>query len=122
MDHLETGRLGESLAERYFRGKGWTILGRNIRVRFGELDLVALDEGELVIVEVRTRSIGKVLPAEETVGPRKLKILVRSGRIFVEKCRWSGPWRIDLLGINLDPGGSAELVHLADITAGRIDA
>jgi Predicted endonuclease distantly related to archaeal Holliday junction resolvase len=71
LDHLETGRLGESLAERYFRGKGWTILGRNVRVKFGELDLVALDEGELVIVEVRTRSIGKVLPAEETVGPRK---------------------------------------------------
>lgn len=122
MDHLETGRLGESLAEQYFRGKGWTILGRNIRVRFGELDLVALDEDELVIVEVRTRSIGKVLPAEETVGPRKLKVLVRSGRIYVEKCRWTGPWRIDLLGINLDPGGSAELVHLTDITAGRIDA
>lgn len=122
MDHLETGRLGESLAELYFRGKGWTILGRNVRVKFGELDLVALDEGELVIVEVRTRSIGKVLPAEETVGPRKLKVLVRSGRIYVEKCRWTGPWRIDLLGINLDPGGSPELVHLPDITAGRIDA
>ncbi len=122
MDHLETGRLGESLAEQYFRGKGWTILGRNVRVKFGELDLVALDEGELVIVEVRTRSIGKVLPAEETVGPRKLKVLVRSGRIYVEKCRWAGPWRIDLLGINLDPGGSPELVHLPDITAGRIDA
>jgi putative endonuclease len=122
LDHLETGRLGESLAERYFRGKGWTIIGRNVRVRFGELDLVALDGGELVIVEVRTRSIGKLLPAEETVGPRKLKVLVRSGRIYVEKCRWTGPWRIDLLGINLDPAGSPELVHLPDITVGRIDA
>jgi putative endonuclease len=122
LDHLETGRLGESLAERYFRGKGWVIVGRNIRVRGGELDLVALDSDELVVVEVRTRSIGKVLPAEETVGPRKLRTLVRSGRIYVEKCRWTGPWRIDLLGINLDSDGSPRMVHLPDITAGRIDA
>jgi putative endonuclease len=122
LDHLETGRLGESLAEHYFRGKGWVIIGRNIRVRGGELDLVALDSDELVVVEVRTRSIGKILPAEETVGPRKLRILMRSGKIYVEKCRWTGPWRIDLLGINLDTGGSPQMVHLPDITAGRIDA
>ena len=122
MDHLETGRQGEALAERYFRDKGWTILGRNIRVRGGELDLVALDSDELVVVEVRTRSIGKILPAEETVGPRKLKVLVRSGRIYVEKYRWPGPWRIDLLGINLAPDGSPVLIHLPDITAGRIGA
>jgi len=122
LDHLETGRLGESLAERYFRGKGWVIVGRNIRVRGGELDLVALDSDELVVVEVRTRSIGKILPAEETVGPRKLRILVRSGKIYVEQCRWTGPWRIDLLGINLDIDGSPRMVHLPDITAGRIDA
>ncbi len=120
MDHLETGRYGEALAERFFRGKGWLILGQNIRVRGGELDLVAMDGPELVVVEVRTRSIGKVLPAEETVGPRKLKALVRSGRIYVEKCRWIGPWRIDLLGINLDAEGFPHFSHLPDITAGRI--
>jgi putative endonuclease len=115
--------MGESLAERYLRGKGWTIVGGNVRVKGGELDLVALDgEGELVVVEVRTRSVGKLMPAEETVGPRKLRALVRSGRIFVEKCRWTGPWRIDLIGINLAPDGSPQLIHLPDITAGRIEA
>ncbi len=120
MDHLETGRHGEALAERYFRQKGWTILERNIRVRGGELDLVALDGDELVVVEVRTRSIGKILPAEETVGPRKMKVLVRSGRILVETRGWVGPWRIDLLGINLDADGRARYHHLPDITSGKI--
>ncbi len=120
MDHLETGRHGENLAERYFRQKGWTILDRNVRVRGGELDLVALDGDELVVVEVRTRSIGKILPAEETVGPRKLKILVRSGRILVEARGWAGPWRIDLLGINLDADGRPRYQHLPDITSGKI--
>ena len=82
MDHIETGRYGESLAERYFSGKGWTILGRNVRVRGGEIDLVAVDGEEMVVVEVRTRTIGKTLPAEESVGPRILRVLVRSGRIL----------------------------------------
>jgi putative endonuclease len=120
LDHLETGRLGEALAERFFRDRGWTVLGRNVRVRGGEIDLVAMDGPELIVVEVRTRSIGKILPAEETVGPRKLKSLVRSGRIYVEKCRWKGPWRIDLLGINLDEEGHPHFSYLPDITVGRV--
>lgn len=119
MDHIETGRYGESLAERYFSGKGWTILGRNVRVRGGEIDLVAMDGEELVVIEVRTRSIGKTLPAEESVGPRKLRVLVRSGRILAEKSGWTGPWRIDLLGIDLARDGSPEFHYLPDITAGR---
>jgi putative endonuclease len=63
-----------------------------------------------------------MLPAEETVGPRKMRILVRSGRIYVDRCGWKGPWRIDLFGINLGPGGHPAVVHLPDITAGRIGA
>ena len=45
--------------------------------------------------------------------------LVRSGRILAEKCGWTGPWRIDLLGIDLAPDGSPEFHYLPDITAGR---
>ena len=54
-EHLEKGRLGEAFAADYLAGLGWEILERN--VSFGEeLDIIAMDGGELVVAEVRTRS------------------------------------------------------------------
>ncbi|HEY8800297.1 MAG TPA: YraN family protein, partial [Candidatus Limnocylindrales bacterium] len=53
-----TGDATEDLVADRLIGAGWTILGRNVRVGRGELDIVAIDRGpppELVIVEVRWR-------------------------------------------------------------------
>src|SRR5690242_1946895 len=49
------GELGEREAARFLRGKGYRILARQVRNRFGELDLIALDGETIVFVEVKTR-------------------------------------------------------------------
>ncbi|MBN9619679.1 MAG: YraN family protein [Actinobacteria bacterium] len=59
------GRYGEQLAADLLVEEGLTLLARNWRCRAGELDIVALDGDQLVIVEVKTRSsTGYGLPAE----------------------------------------------------------
>ena len=50
------GRLGEDLACDELARRGYTILERRYRTRFGELDIVARDGEVLVFVEVRARS------------------------------------------------------------------
>lgn len=50
------GGAAEALAERYLAARGLTVLARNIRCRGGEIDLVGLDRGTLVFIEVRLRS------------------------------------------------------------------
>jgi putative endonuclease len=50
------GALGERLAERNLKQNGYVILAKNHRTRFGELDLIAVDERTVVFVEVKTRS------------------------------------------------------------------
>lgn len=50
------GKRGEHIAERYLRDAGLVILDRNWRCSQGEIDLVAMDAGETVFVEVKTRS------------------------------------------------------------------
>jgi putative endonuclease len=50
------GADGERVAERFLRAHHYTILARNYRCPAGEVDLVALDRGTVVFVEVKTRA------------------------------------------------------------------
>ena len=118
-EHLDRGRRGEEIARGYLEDLGWTILDKNVTFRGGELDIVALCDGELVVVEVRTRSRGWMQRGEESVGPKKLSRLVRAGRLYVEYKRWDGPWRIDVVAVTMNPDGPPDIERFEDATAGR---
>jgi len=53
--NYEVGRLGEKIAAEFLAKKGYRILARNFRTRFGEIDLVAAKDGVLVFVEVKLK-------------------------------------------------------------------
>ena len=53
--HNELGKLGEELATQFLTEKGYEILEKNWRNKHKEIDIVAKDGNELVIVEVKTR-------------------------------------------------------------------
>ncbi len=117
--NIELGNWGEKIAIEKLKRMRWKILGTNEKVPLGELDVVARDGKEIVIVEVRTRTCGRMLPPEFTVGPSKLKKLVRSGKIFVEKIKWEGPWRIDLIAITVLADNEWKIEHYRNITDGE---
>lgn len=52
----EIGQLGEDLAVRFLEDAGWTVVARNWRCRYGELDVIAVDGVALVVVEVKART------------------------------------------------------------------
>jgi putative endonuclease len=121
--HLLLGRRAEELAADYVRRLGWRVLSRNFSCKLGELDIVALDEKEkeLVVVEVRYRTFGDTQSPADSVGPKKLRSLVGAGRVWVEKQNWTGPWRIDLVGVTAsphDPEDRWRLEHITNITPG----
>ncbi|MFI5314374.1 MAG: YraN family protein [Myxococcota bacterium] len=70
-DTRALGRWGEDLAERHLTRQGFRIVARNVHLRHAELDLVALERGALVFVEVRLRSSARFGSAEESVDARK---------------------------------------------------
>lgn len=117
-EHLQLGVKGENLASEYLLRKNYTIIARNVRYRFGEIDIIAKDKDEIVFVEVRTRSIGYIMPADRTVGPDKLSKLTKAANIWVENNNYNGFWRIDLVAITIDQYGKEEIEHIKDITEG----
>ena len=125
MRYLELGRRAEDRAADHIeKSLGWKLLGRNIVNPYGELDIVAMDGSELVIVEVRCRTLGEVQSSLDSVGPRKLRRLVDAGRAHADRIGWTGPWRIDLIGftVNTADRDAAEpewrLEHVRDVTRG----
>jgi putative endonuclease len=118
MDSIEFGAIGENIAETYLSRMGWKIIDRNVRAGRGELDIIAHDGEELVVVEVRTRSIGKIMPAETSVGPRKLRRLVKTARVFLDKKGYTGNWRIDVIAVTKNRAGEFTVELFRDVTTG----
>lgn len=116
--HLQVGKEGEERAIVFLKQKGYRIIDRNVGYRWGEIDIIASDGGELVFVEVRTRSAGWIMPPDRTVGPDKIKKLKRCARIWTEDRMYSGFWRIDLIAISLSKEGTLSVEHIKDITEG----
>lgn len=95
------GRWGEDLAANELAQRGYTILVRNWRCAYGELDLIARDETWLVAVEVRTRRSLVFGSPEESLTTAKQARLAAAMQTYVQTVNWTGPWRIDVVAIVL---------------------
>ena len=71
----ERGRIGEDLAWEHLRERGYRLIGRNVRVPGGEIDIVCSDGATIVFVEVKTRSSHTFGPAIAAVDERKRRKL-----------------------------------------------
>lgn len=99
------GRVGELLAAEFLRKKGLTILERNYRCVFGEVDLVATDHGVLVFVEVRTTSSDDLGYPLESIGQKKRSKLTQVACHFMtERQEAEDGARFDALAILLREG------------------
>ena len=115
---LSLGRRGEDLVAARLARAGWRIVARNVRLPSGELDLVALDGGTLVFVEVKTPRAGTRRGPERpahAVGPRKQLELRRLAREWIAERR--GPsgvagYRFDVVGVSFGADGLADVDHI----------
>lgn len=79
------GTEAESLALQYLQEQGLTLVERNFRVKQGELDLIMMDSGTLVFVEVRYRRHGKYGTAAETVNYHKQQKLLHAANLYLQQ-------------------------------------
>ena len=115
---LRLGRRAEELVASRLERAGWRIVGRNVGLASGELDIVALDGRTLVFVEVKAGRAGAALGPEKpahAVGYRKQRKLRRLAREWIaERREPSGVagYRFDVVGVRFGPDGLADVDHI----------
>jgi putative endonuclease len=105
------GRAAEDLVARRLAAEDWEIVERNARTRHGELDLVALDGGALVFVEVKAGRAGSFYGPERpvlAVGAQKQRRIRRLATAWMGERRELPRYtqiRFDAVGVTYDRSG-----------------
>lgn len=107
------GDLGEQIAADHLSHRGYSIVARNFRTRYGELDLIAADDRSIVFCEVKTRVAGTRAGPDgplDAIGPRKRDRLRRmAGQWLADGTATDRPrrseLRFDAIGVVLSPAG-----------------
>lgn len=112
----DLGALGEQIAVDHLEGRGLSILARNWRCRYGELDIIAVEDGHTVVfVEVKTRTGDGFGGVEQAVTPRKVRRIRRLAGLWLARqdTRWAQV-RIDVVGVRMG-GGTETVLHLRGV-------
>lgn len=114
----ELGRAGEDRVAGHLQALGWRVLGRNWRCREGELDIVALEADEIVVVEVKTRRSADFGHPLDAVDERKRRRLWRLAAAWAHAHPEEGRGRavrVDAIGLIGPDPRTARLEHLRDL-------
>ena len=116
------GDQGEDLAAAFLEAQGYKILARQYRYERAEVDLVCFepaaryqDGGELVFVEVKTRSGTGFGRPEDAVTEVKQHHVIRAAKAYLHEQRMTGtPCRFDVIAILLRGNEDPEITHFKD--------
>lgn len=99
------GAQGESLTATHLEQRGFSIIGRNVRVGRLELDLLALRDGLLVICEVRTRASRTQVEPVDTIDRRKRERVRRAAELWIHAHGYADhEIRFDAASVVIGPG------------------
>jgi putative endonuclease len=98
------GQRSERAAAKYLRKLGWRIVGTNLNVQLGEIDLLAVDGDTLVVVEVRSTSgTDPHIPAASVNYAKQKKLTAAMLRFFGRKGLLGVNTRFDILALAWPP-------------------
>lgn len=123
--HLKTGKIGEDLACNFLKQKGYLILERNFRRKWGEIDIICyktnaiskifcsmwnknltnvLHGTDLVFVEVKTLNKNSFIDPEDNLTQNKQKKLIRTCELYISEKNLDPDmsWRIDAILVSID--------------------
>ena len=107
---VELGATGEALAVKHLKRLGYKIIEQNFRVRYGEIDIIADQDGTLVFIEVKTRTGKRYGVPFESITSNKQNHLSKAALEYMSRnnCH-DRPARFDVIGVQFNAGKPGKL-------------
>ena len=100
MNENNAGLKAEQLAETFLKAQGLTLVAHNFHCRFGEIDLIMLDNNVLVFTEVRLRSNAKFGSAAASITHTKQQKLAHTAEYYLQQHPHKYACRFDAVLMN----------------------
>lgn len=111
--HNVVGQAGEDAATSFLEMNGYDIRHRNWRKGHLELDIVAFKDGELVVVEVKTRTDTNFMLPQEAVTAQKIRRTVIAADTYLKMFGIDHPVRFDIITV-VGKEGNFRIEHLKE--------
>ena len=109
------GAWGEEIAAEALKARGFAILERNYRSRYGEIDIIARNDAYLVFAEVKLRKSTYFGAAREFVDARKQERLRATAALWLEEHETDLQPRFDVIEIYAPDGMRTKSPHVRQI-------
>jgi len=106
---MNIGELGENIACKFLKNKGFEVLERNFSRKFGEIDIISKKKGEIYFIEVKTtliknKNLTESPRPEERVDNQKIKKIGKTVQIYLLKHKLeNSDWKFLVLSILFNP-------------------
>tara|TARA_B110000459_G_scaffold117330_1_gene129542 strand:- start:655 stop:1116 length:462 start_codon:yes stop_codon:yes gene_type:complete len=113
----ERGQYGEDLAADYCkRTLGFQLIARNWRYKRYELDIVCVDAGVLVFVEVRARAANALVGGYHSIDAHKKQVLQRGSKAYINQLQNPPKHvRFDVIEVSLSDDGEGDVRHYGNV-------
>ena len=119
-EHNDLGKLGEDFAAKHLLANGYKILDRNWIYQKKELDIVALKNNLLVVVEVKSRSTDYFEHPADAITLSKIKFLVCATQAYVDSKEIEQEVRFDVISV-IKRGSKFVIEHIEDAFSAPVD-
>ena len=112
-DHRHSiGLIGENIAADFLEKKGYSILKRNFRTPYGEIDLITEQGSSIVFTEVKTRTSISLGPPEISITRRKADHMRSAAEFYIQQfAERYDEWRIDVISVQIRTNDAPLIVH-----------
>ncbi|AWX44872.1 UPF0102 protein [Flagellimonas maritima] len=102
--HNDFGKLGEQKAVDFLLQNGYEICCKNYRYLKGEIDIIAIKQDILAVIEVKSRNNAFFEDLSDTINQKKIKLLIAAANQYIEENNLDFEVRFDVITVISDKG------------------